>query len=100
MLKTISVCVLDFGFSQSSFSGSEQRESYRVQVKFFSGGITTGFFFTLSLNLSGTASKYKTSSVYTSLIMITISSTTRKHNNLTIKAMGDMYRFTCLLKVI
>ena len=53
------MCVLDFGFSQSSFSGSEQGESYKVQVKFFSGGITgVGFFFSLSLNLSGTASKY------------------------------------------
>ena len=49
---------LDFGFSQSSFSGSERGKSYRVQVKFFSGGIITGILFSLSLNLSGTASKY------------------------------------------
>ena len=49
----------DFGFNQSSFSGIEQGESYKVQVKFFSGEITTGFLFTLSLDLSnGTASKY------------------------------------------
>ena len=46
--------VSDFGFSQSSFSGIERRESYNVPVKFFSGGITTGFFFNLTL----TASKY------------------------------------------
>ena len=50
---------LDFGFSQLSFSGREQRESYRVQVKFFSGGIIDNeFLFFLSLDLSGTASKY------------------------------------------
>ena len=56
----VCVCVSDFGFSQSSFSGREQGESYKVQVKFFSGGgeITTGFIFFLSLDLSGTASKY------------------------------------------
>ena len=52
------MCFSDFGFSQSSFSGSEQGENYKVQVKFFSGGITTGFFYNLSLDLSGTASKY------------------------------------------
>ena len=63
----LSVCVLDFGFSQSFFSGSEQGESYRVQVKFFSGGITNGFFFFPSLDLSGTASKcdnFKATSVH------------------------------------
>ena len=56
----VCVCVTDFGFSQSSFSGIEQGESYKVQVKFFSGGITgDGFLFFLSLDLSnGTASKY------------------------------------------
>ena len=48
----------DFGFSQSLFSGHEQGEGYRVPVKFFSGGTTTGFFSSLSLDLSGTASKY------------------------------------------
>ena len=58
MLKTVYMCVLDFGFSQSSFSGSERGESYRVQVKFFSGGITTGFHFDLFLDISGTACKY------------------------------------------
>ena len=58
MLKWVYVCVLDFGFIQSSFSGIEQGESYKVQVKFFSGGITTGFLFLPSLELSGTASKY------------------------------------------
>ena len=52
------VCVLDFGFNQSTFSGNERGESYRVQVKFFSGGITTGFLFILSLDTSVTASKY------------------------------------------
>ena len=53
------MCVFsDFGFNQTSFFGIEG-ESYIVQIKFFSGGITgDGFFFTLSLNLSGTASKY------------------------------------------
>ena len=54
----LQVMFSDFGFSQSSFSGREQRESYRVQVKFFSGGITTRFDFSISLDLSGTASKY------------------------------------------
>ena len=52
------VCVSDFGFSESSFSGREQGESYRVQVEFFSEEITTGFFFYPTLDLSGTASKY------------------------------------------
>ena len=47
----------DFGFSQSLFSGYERGESYRVPVKLFSGEITTGFLFSLSLDLSGTASK-------------------------------------------
>ena len=52
------VCVSDFGFNQLSFSGREQGESYKVQVKFFSGGIITGFIFNLSVDLSnGTASK-------------------------------------------
>ena len=60
MTRWLWLCLSDFGFSQSSFSGSEQGESYKVQVKFFSGGgeITTGFLYTLSLDLSGTASKY------------------------------------------
>ena len=55
----LQVMFSDFGFSQSSFSGYEQGEYYRVQVRFFSGGITgDGFTFSLNLNLSGTASKY------------------------------------------
>ena len=52
------MCVLDFGFSQSSFSGIEQGEYYRLQVKFFSGGIGDGFIFHLSVDLSGTTSKH------------------------------------------
>ena len=58
MLQRVCMC-LDFGFSQSSFSGRERGESYRAQVKFFSGGITgtDGFLFSSSLELSGTASK-------------------------------------------
>ena len=58
MLERVCLCVLDFGFTQSSFSGSERVKSYMVQVKFFSGGITDGFLFLPSLELSGTASKY------------------------------------------
>ena len=58
MLKRVYVCVLDFGFNQSSFSGVEG-ESYRVQVKFFSGGITgNGFTFLPYLELTGIAGKY------------------------------------------
>ena len=55
----LQVLFSDFGFNQSSFSGYERGENYRVQVKFFSGGITGDeFIFSLSLNLSGTASEY------------------------------------------
>ena len=51
----------DFGFNQVLFLGSERRENYRVQIKFFSGGIHHGFILLPSLELSGTASKYDNS---------------------------------------
>ena len=54
----LQVMFSDFGFSQSLFSGHERGENYRVPVKLFSGEITTGFHFSISLDLSGTASKY------------------------------------------
>ena len=69
MKRVFCVCVLDFGFSQSSFSGLEQGEHYRLQVKFFSGGIGDGFIFHLSVDLSGTTSKHHN---YFNCIIITI----------------------------
>ena len=47
----------DFGFNQSTFSGIEQGESYKIPVKFFSGEVQQGFFVNVNVNLSGTASK-------------------------------------------
>ena len=50
--------ISDFGFNQSTFSGIERGESYRVQIRFHSGGFDSGFFLILNLNLSGTAGKF------------------------------------------
>ena len=36
---------IDFGFNQSTFSGIEQGENYRIPIKFFSGGVQQGTFF-------------------------------------------------------
>ena len=64
------VFALVFGFSQSSFSGIERRESYRVQVKFFSGGVDSATVLAVRFDfISGNASKYdnKVSYKYTVL---------------------------------
>ena len=53
----VCVCTSDFGFNQSTFSGIEQGENYRIPIKFFSGGAQQGFFINVYLNLSGTAGK-------------------------------------------
>ena len=50
-------CTSDFGFNQSTFSGIEQGENYRIPIKFFSGGAQQGFFINVNLDLSGTAGK-------------------------------------------
>ena len=54
MRACVCVCVSAFGFSQQSFSGIEQGETYTVQLE---GSGNDAFFFFLSLDL-GTASKY------------------------------------------
>ena len=55
----VCVCVYtsDFGFNQSTFSGSEQGENFRIPIMFFSGGVEQGVFINVNLNLSGTAGK-------------------------------------------
>ena len=50
-------CTSDLKFNQSTFSGTEQGENYRIPIKFFSGGVEGGVFFNVELNLSGTAGK-------------------------------------------
>ncbi len=49
------ICASDFGFNQSSFSGIEQGESYKVKVLSFSGGIDNGIILNVRLDLSDTA---------------------------------------------
>ena len=55
------VCVFvytsDFGFKQSTFSGIEQGENYRILIMIFSGGVQQAFFINVHLNLSGSAGK-------------------------------------------
>ena len=53
------MCVSDFGFNQSTFSGVEQQNEYTVTIRFHSGGFDSGFLLMISLDISGTASKYK-----------------------------------------
>ncbi len=52
------VCVLVFGFNQSTFRAVEQGQSYTIEIGYWSGSIPNYIFGRVELTLEGTTSEF------------------------------------------